>query len=184
MNSEEHLPGEEQAEHEAANEAGLPTDDPRVAMEEARHGELRARAELENFRKRMRREMDEERRYASFALVTDMLSVMDNLERAIASAEEHEPDSGLLQGVKMVSEQLSSVLAQHQCRPIEAEGKPFDPNVHEALAQQPSDEVPPGTVVHVHRSGYSMHDRVVRPAQVLVSSGGVAAEEPGSQTPE
>jgi molecular chaperone GrpE len=142
---------------------------------------LRAQAEFENYRKRVRREMEDERRYAALPLIRDLLSVADNLNRAIESAEQSGSTSGLLEGVKMVAGQLDNVLEQHHCRRIEAEAEPFDPHLHEALAQEPSDEHPPSTVTRVARVGYRLHDRVVRPSQVFVSTG--PAENPKSHNP-
>jgi molecular chaperone GrpE len=138
---------------------------------------LRAQAELENFRKRARREMEEERKYAAMPLVRDLLHVLDNLERAIEAAGKSETSAGLLDGVRMVSQQLSTTLAQHHCTRIEAVGSPFDPNLHEAAGQEPTDKFEPGSVAREIRSGYLLHDRVVRPAQVLIAAPAVANPE-------
>ena len=132
---------------------------------------LRAQAELDNFRKRSFRQMEEERKYASVLLLRDLLSVMDNLDRAIEAAEQNENSSSLLEGVKMVGQQLTGVLEQHHCRPISAKGEIFDPHLHEAIAQHPSADHPAGSVIDVTQIGYQLHDRVVRPSQVLVSAG-------------
>ena len=144
-------------------------------FEEAKQRWLRAEAELENVRKRMRREMEENRKFASLPLFRDVLPVMDNLQRAISSAEQNESSTGLLDGVKMVAQQLATVLEQHNCRPIRAEGETFDPNRHEAIAQAPSDQHPAGTVMQVVQAGYQLHDRVVRPSQVMVSQGAASS---------
>jgi len=132
---------------------------------------LRAQAELDNFRKRSFRQMEEERKFACVLLLRDLLSVTDNLDRAIEAAEQNENSSSLLEGVKMVGQQLTGVLEQHHCRPINAKGEMFDPHLHEAIAQQPSAEHPAGSVIEVTQVGYQLHDRVVRPSQVLVSAG-------------
>ncbi len=89
----------------------------------------------------------------------------------IEAGEKSGETSGLLAGVRMITEQLEQVLARHHCFRIEAEGKPFDPNLHEAVGQQPSDIHPPNTVLQVVRTGYQLHDRLVRPAQVIISVG-------------
>ena len=99
----------------------------------------------------------------------DLLGVVDNLQRAIESAEQHDNTSGLLEGVHMVASQLTDVLKKFHCIPIEAEGAHFDPHYHEAIGQVPDASVPAGTVAHVVSTGYKLHDRVVRPSQVLVS---------------
>jgi len=141
---------------------------------EAKDRALRAQAELDNVRKRLRKEMEDERRYALMPLVNDLLPVVDNIGRAVAAAEKDSAKSGdvssLLTGVKLVAQQLEAVLSRHHTVKIEAQGKPFDPNVHAAIMQQPTDEYAPGTVVMVAQEGYQLHDRVVRPAQVIVSS--------------
>lgn len=152
----------------------------RAQVREAEEQALRARAELENFRARMRRDTDEQLRYASVPLVRDLLPVLDNLGRAIASAEQSRESSGLLEGVKMVAEQFTEVLRRHGCTTIDALHEPFDPHRHEAILEQPHSEHPPGTVVQVVQIGYQVHDRVVRPPQVIVAAGnsgaGAAAE--------
>jgi molecular chaperone GrpE len=136
---------------------------------EAQNRYLRSQAELENTRKRLRREMDEERRYAELPLLADLLPVMDNVTRAIEAAEKNADAATLLAGFKMLAQQLTGVLERHHCKPIKAAGEPFDPNVHQAIMQQPSDEHPENTVINVGQTGYLLHDRVVRPAQVVVS---------------
>lgn len=134
---------------------------------------LRAQAELENFRKRMRRDLDEQLRYASLPLLRDLLPVVDNLERALEAAGSQQNLQGMLEGVKMVVNQLVGVFQQHHCRRIEAAGLPFDPNLHEAIAQEASTTVSAGHVTRVTQMGYQLHDRVIRPSQVMVSTGAV-----------
>lgn len=152
-------------------------------LEEARDRNLRLQAELENVRKRMLRTVEEERRYASLPLLRDLLPVLDNLQRAIEAAEQHENATALLDGVKLVISQLNAALQRHHCVPIAAEGTVFDPHVHEAIAQLPSPDHEPGHVCLVTQTGYQLHDRVVRPAQVIVAAPRDAAadtpEEPG-----
>ncbi|HVA44766.1 MAG TPA: nucleotide exchange factor GrpE [Pirellulales bacterium] len=131
---------------------------------------LRAQAELDNYRKRMRKEMDDERRYAQLPLLGDLLPVLDNVQRAIQAAAKSPDASGLLAGFKMVAQQLENVLSRHHCQRIEAWHKPFDPHLHAAIMQQPTGEFPPNTVVQVAQDGYQVHDRVLRPAQVIVST--------------
>ncbi len=139
-------------------------------VEEANDRVLRAGAELENYRKRARREVDEQRRYAAVPLIQDLLPVLDDMFRAIAAAEKTPSNEGLLEGVKMTAQGLLGALARHDCKQIEALHQPFDPAFHEAVSQQPSDEYPPHTVIMVVQEGYLLHDRVVRPAQVIVST--------------
>lgn len=147
---------------------------------EAREKALRLQAELENYRKRMQRLMDEERKYAGLPLMRDLLEVVDNLDRAAGAADQNEANAGLLEGVKIVSDQLKSVLQKHQCLPIDAEGQQFDPNFHEAIAHFPSEDHEPGTVSAVHQVGYRLHDRVVRPTQVIVAAPRTSADGSGA----
>jgi len=139
-------------------------------LEEAKGRVLRAQAELENYRKRAAREMEDQRRYANMPLIRDLLPVWDDMGRAIEAAEKADDVDSLLEGFKMVIRQLEDVLARHHCRRIEALGEPFNPHLHEAISQQPSAEQPPGTVVHVAQTGFQLHDRVVRPSKVIVST--------------
>ena len=137
----------------------------------ARDRALRAQADLDNFRKRIQRENEQERRYASMGLLRDLLPVVDNIHRAIEAAEAAQESASLLEGFRLVAQQLETVLTQHHCTTIEALGEPFDPNSHEAISQMPSSEFPLGTVMTQTALGYRMHDRVVRPSQVIVSTG-------------
>lgn len=142
----------------------------RAELEQAKDRELRCRAELENYRKRATREMQDLGRYATVPLMRDLLPVLDNMDRAIEAAEKTHDTASLLEGIKIVAQQFEGVLNKHDCHEIQALGQPFDPHLHEAILQQPSDEHPANTVTHVAQSGYQLHDRVVRPSQVIVSS--------------
>ena len=139
-------------------------------LDEARDRVLRAQAELDNYRKRARRELEEERRYATLPLLGELLPVLDNVGRAIQAAAKNSEAGSLIEGVKMVAQQLEGVLGRHNCVRIEALHKPFDPHLHQAIMQQPSADHPAGTVLHVAQEGYQVHDRVLRPAQVIVST--------------
>jgi len=130
---------------------------------------MRTQAELENFRKRSQRELDDARRYREIDLLRDLLPVLDNVERAIEAASRSTDVESLLSGFRLTGKQIEKLLLIHGCKPIEADGQPFDPAVHEAILQQPVAGTPPGTVVGVAAKGYRLHDRVVRPAQVIVS---------------
>ena len=143
----------------------------------AHEGALRAQAELANFRKRSLRELGDQRKFASLPLMRDLLPVMDNLDRAIQAAEQNESSAGLLDGVKMVAQQLLTILEQHQCKRIDARGSTFDPNMHEAIGQLHCDTQPPGRVAEVALEGYQLHNRVVRPPQVFVSLGPAEQKE-------
>ncbi|MBL8868625.1 MAG: nucleotide exchange factor GrpE [Planctomycetaceae bacterium] len=138
-----------------------------AAMERA----LRAQAELENFRKRVYRDTEQQLKFASIGLLKDVLEVADNLQRALDAANQSDSTGSVAQGIQMVQNQLTTVLGKHGCVPIEAIGKPFDPNFHEALTQMPSADQPAGNILQELRRGYMLHERVVRPSQVILSSG-------------
>jgi molecular chaperone GrpE len=128
------------------------------------------RADFENYQKRAARDRESERRFAQTPLAGDLLPALDNLERAITAATQAGDCGALAQGVAMVQSQLLDVLRRHGVTRIEAQGQPFDPNLHQAVMQQPSAEVPPQTVLQVLEQGYMIHDRVLRPARVIVST--------------
>jgi molecular chaperone GrpE len=130
---------------------------------------LRAHAELENYRKRVQREREEDRRYAAAPFARDLLPVLDNLQRAVDAADKGGTVEDLRQGVRMVLQQANELLGRFQVRPIEAAGKPLDPNYHEAITQMPSDQ-PPMTVLQEVERGYTLHDRVLRPSKVIVAA--------------
>jgi len=135
---------------------------------------LRLHAEMQNLRNRTSREIADERRYAALPILRDLLPVIDNIDRAIEAAEKAGEAENLLAGFRLVRQQLTTILATHHAELIEAEGQQFDPNIHQAILHQPSPNAPAGTVTMVTQQGYKLHDRVVRPAQVIVSSGPTA----------
>ena len=130
----------------------------------------RTRADFENYQKRLQRDLAQERRYAEGPLAADLLPALDNLDRATAAAQQAGETGPLVQGVAMVQAQVLDVLRRHGVTPIDAQGQPFDPNRHQAVMQQPSEGVPPGTVLQVLEPGYMIHERVLRPARVVVSA--------------
>jgi len=132
---------------------------------------LMAHADLENYRKRTRRDMQDQVKYASLRLMSGLLESVDNLQRAIESYEQEPNADGLAEGVVMVATQITKVLEDHGCKRIDAVGQPFDPNLHQALQMQASDEHPANTVMQDLRSGFQLHDRLIRPTQVFVSTG-------------
>jgi molecular chaperone GrpE len=148
-----------------------------VELQQAQDRLLRSQAELENFRRRTQREMHEERRFANQSVLVDLLPVLDNMERAIDAAEQNPECAGLLQGFTMLHQLLLSTLEKHGCRRVLADGVNFDPTLHEAVMQAPSSQHPAGSIIQVHQQGYQLHDRVIRPAQVVVSSGAPTADE-------
>ena len=138
---------------------------------------LRTAADLENFRKRQRRELDDARFESKSKVLKEMLPVVDNLERAIEHATQQVGVSPIVEGVQLVLRQFMSAFERLDVTPIEAAGQPFDPNLHEAISQAESDQ-PPGTVVQVLQRGYRSAERLLRPALVVV------AKAPTAKTPE
>jgi molecular chaperone GrpE len=142
---------------------------------------LRLQAEFENFRKRALRERQEAVQYGSQNLFKDLVSVVDNLERAIAHARESGGGdlASFLQGVELVQRELLAIFEKNHVTEIEAHGKPFDPSLHEAMAQVESGAVPPNTVTEVLQKGFQLRDRLVRPARVIVAKAPDAAGRSG-----
>jgi molecular chaperone GrpE len=128
----------------------------------------RSRAEFANYQKRSKSQADADRVYAVGTLARDLLDALDNLERA-TDAIRASGASGITEGLDMVHKQLLATLAKHGVEPIAALGRPFDPNQHEAMIQQPDAEHPEGTVVAELSRGYKIRDRILRPSKVAVS---------------
>lgn len=129
----------------------------------------RTMAELDNYRRRVAREIEQAAKFSVQPLVHDILPALDNLQRTIQAAEQSGNIDNLLTGLRMVTKQFDEIFAKHHAVPINAVGQPFDPNLHSALTQVPTAEHPPMTVLQEIERGYRMHDRVVRPARVIVS---------------
>jgi len=140
----------------------------KAQIEELQNRELRVQAELENVRKRARREAQEQLKFAVLPVVRELIDVQDNLARALESGD---GDSHSLRaGVKLVAEQLAQVLQDNGCQKIETVGQPFDPNFHESIRFVESDEFPANTIAEEVQTGYQIHGRVVRPAKVMVAA--------------
>jgi molecular chaperone GrpE len=130
---------------------------------------VRAVADLENGRKRARRELDDARADTKIKVLKEMLPVVDNLERAIEHANQSQDPGSILEGLKLVVRQFMHAFERLEVTPIDAEGQPFDPNLHEAISQVETEVHPPGTVVNVLQRGYKAGDRLLRPAMVTVA---------------
>lgn len=144
----------------------------RAEAETARERHLRAVADLENYRKRALREKDELRAYASARVIEELLPVLDNLGLALTAAKAPNAElSALVGGIDMVANQFRNALEGQGLQVIVPKGATFNPNLHEAMAQQPSTQVPEGQVLQVIRVGYSLNGRLLRPASVIVSGG-------------
>lgn len=131
---------------------------------------LRVSAEFDNYKKRTSREMQDLAKFANEKLLRELLSVVDNLERAVASCE-HDPDQPdpVLQGVNLTLNETLKLLERYQVKPIDSLGEPFDPNFHQAMMQEEVDNQPENTVVREMQKGYLLHGRLLRPALVAVS---------------
>lgn len=166
-------------ETETANEPTLEEqlDQARQEAAEAKEARLRAVADLENFRRRMVREKDELRAFAAANVVEELLPVLDNLGFALTAARADNAElKSLADGVDMVGNQLKTALGNHGLKEINPANEAFDPNRHEALSQQASDDVAEGTVLQVVRIGYTLNGRLLRPAAVIVSGGPASAD--------
>jgi len=130
---------------------------------------LRVSAEFENYKKRSAREMESFRKFANEALVKDMLSVVDNLERAILSSADKEAENGILEGIEMTLREILKIFEKFSVTPIESLGERFDPSFHEAVMQEESEEHDENTVLKELQKGYMIHDRLLRPSMVIVS---------------
>jgi molecular chaperone GrpE len=144
-----------------------------AAEEEARQNYdrlLRVSAEFDNYKKRTQRDMEDFRKYANEAILSELLTVIDNLERAIQSGKDSEGSINCLtEGVDLTMKELLKIFERFSVRQIDAVGRPFDPNFHQAVLQETSNEHPTNTVLQEFQKGYLLHDRLLRPAMVVVS---------------
>jgi len=148
---------------------------------------LRISAEFENYKKRTRREVEDFRKYANESLIKDLLSVVDNLERAVESSNTDSANDQLREGVDLTLKEILKIFEKYQVEPIEALEKAFDPTVHQAVSQEVSEAHPENTVIREFQRGYTIHGRLLRPAMVVVSKSERAAETdtgPGSDEKE
>lgn len=181
---------EEQAEADAAGE------DVQVEIDAAGKADaeiadlkdklLRALADIENLRRRSQKEREDALKYASANFARDMLSVADNLRRAIESIpEEGDPDGaalvGFIEGIALTEKDLLSALERHKITKIEPMGEKFDPQFHEALFEIPTNDAASGTVMQVMETGYTIHDRLLRPAKVGIAKAAPADTGSGDQ---
>ena len=156
----------------------------RTENAELRDRYLRLAAEMDNLRRRTEREVKDAKTYAAAGFARDMLAVSDNLRRAIDAVPEEAKaaaDPGLttlIEGVEMTERSMLSALERHGVRKLEPVGQKFDPNFHQAMFEVPNAEVPNNTVVQVVQAGYTIGERVLRPAMVGVAKGGPKLVEP------
>jgi molecular chaperone GrpE len=187
-NKPDQAPGAEAPAGEATGTDNATAD---VATLEAQIAELtdrllRAHAEMDNLRKRTDRDKEDTAKYAISKFARDVLSVGDNLQRAIGAvppgaADEDPALKALIDGVSMTERDFLNVLERHGVKRIDPSGEPFNPHQHQAMTEVENREVAPGTVVQVYQPGYIIEDRVLRPAMVVVAKGGT---KPGKEDNE
>ena len=168
-NADENLPEEEKAGGPAADITQAELD----ALREERDSYLdlarRERADFDNYRKRMQREMAEMKRASLGGFLKEFFGPLDDMDRVLQESAKNHSFESLVQGVHIMEENFWRVLAKAGVRKIDAKGKLFDPNLHEAMAAVPSEEVPPNTIIEVYDNGYKLDDFILRPARVVVS---------------
>ena len=144
---------------------------------------LRVSAEFDNFKKRSAREMSEFRKYANESLISEMLTVVDNIERAIStSSSDNQANSCIIEGVSLTLKEILRVFDNFGVKPIESLCKTFDPNFHQAVMQEESEEHPDNTVIAELQKGYMIHDRLLRPSMVVVSKSKARTENNKNNT--
>ncbi|MEZ5856038.1 MAG: nucleotide exchange factor GrpE [Hyphomicrobiaceae bacterium] len=147
---------------------------------------LRTHAEMENVRKRLEREKSEIAKFAISKFAKDVVGIGDNVQRAIDAvpqgAAEHDPAlKSFLEGVTMIEREFVNVLERHGIKRIDPKGEPFNPHFHQAVMEMPVADVPSGTVTQVFQAGYTIEERVLRPAMVVVAKGGMKPQAPAAE---
>ncbi len=145
---------------------------------------LRSVADMENLRKRTRKDVEDSKIDAKGRALKEILPVIDNLDRAVTHAEQTADDpAGVIDGIRLVLRQFEQALDRLDVKPVDAKGKPFDPNIHEAVSQVPSEDVSPGSVLEVLQRGYTIGARLLRPSLVVVAQAPPAEVEPAEAEP-
>ncbi len=161
-----------EADVEASTEGSEPEDALAVAQAEVaklKDMMVREQAETQNVRKRVQRDVENARKFALEKFVGELLPIMDNLERAMAAAGEEEAVKPVLEGVELTYKTFVDTLAKFNVTQIDPVGEPFDANFHQAMTMVPNPDMEPNSVMDVMQKGYSLNDRLVRPAMVVVS---------------
>ena len=148
-----------------------PTESLQEDLDRFRDLALRTQADFENYKKRAAREKEEGIKYANSSLLERLIAIVDNFELGLEAARAEGEGSPIFSGMSMVLKQLMDFLKDNGLQPIDATGQKFDPNLHEAIAHEASEEFPEGVVIRQTRRGYRMKDRLLRPSSVVVSSG-------------
>ncbi|MCU0666166.1 MAG: nucleotide exchange factor GrpE [Candidatus Omnitrophica bacterium] len=169
------MSNQEKKEHkeEKKREITIPEEEYLALKEQAKDYSdriLRLQADFENTRKRMDKEKQEFAKFANEGLIVDLLNILDDLERTVATEQKQHPEvTNFVKGVEMILAHLYELLKSYGVKPIEAEGKVFDPHLHEALMQEENKDLPEHTVLEEMQKGYLMNDRVIRTTKVKVS---------------
>ncbi|MFP3938080.1 MAG: nucleotide exchange factor GrpE [Phycisphaerae bacterium] len=164
-------PPEPDAESFQAEQADEDLDTLRAERDDLRQRLQRVSADYVNYKKRIQRDIEQAREFANEDLVKSLLGVLDDMERALEAARaDHDEDDPLLKGMQIVHDNALSTLGKFGLEPIEAEGKPFDPDKHAAMMQEPSEDHPPQTVLRELQKGYMLKGRTIRPSAVVVSA--------------
>lgn len=156
-----------EAENEAEKAAPDSSEQAKAEIEDMR---LRMAAEMDNFKKRLTREHQEQMRYASEKVLSDLLPALDNLDLAIQYGSTHEACRDMMQGIEMTRKQLLDAVAKSGLASLGEKGEEFDPAKHEAIGVEADETVAPGAVSRVLQRGYKLHDRLLRPAKVMVNN--------------
>lgn len=141
-----------------------------VELALAKEDVLRAQAEMQNIRRRAQMDVEKAHKFGQEKLVSDLLAVVDNLERALSSVDVNdETFKAVVEGVELTLKSLVDTLKRHSVEQINPEGQPFDPSLHQAMTAVESADLEPNTVINVFQKGYTLHGRLIRPAMVVVS---------------
>ncbi|MCK7596174.1 nucleotide exchange factor GrpE [Microbulbifer sp. CAU 1566] len=170
--AEEALAEELAAEGEAGEEGALVEEIASLHQQLADHKDmvLRAQAEVQNARRRAQQDVEKAHKFGVEKLIKDLLPVVDNLERAIATIDsEHEAHKAVVEGIELTQKSFIDTLTKSGVEVLDPAGEPFDPELHQAMAQVPNGDVEPNTVLEVFQKGYRLNGRLVRPAMVVVS---------------
>jgi len=171
MNNPTESDTQDSAPNDAGQEAEISEVDFEAEAAKLKDLALRARADLDNFRKRSLREKEEAIRYANNGLLERLLPVIDNFELGLDAAKTAADTASILQGMSMVQKQLQDFLKNNGLEEVQAEGEAFDPNKHDAVSQEFSADIPDGHVIRQVRKGYKIKDRLIRASSVIVSKG-------------
>jgi len=173
-------PGSEQEPEEVLEQAGAAgeeavaepdTEALNEALQQAKDQTLRTQAEMQNLRRRVDRDVENAHKFALEKFVGELLPVVDNLERALATIDADENLSGAREGIELTLKSFLGVLDGHKVKQVEPTGEHFNPDFHQAISMVPNPDVAANTVIEVFQKGYTLNDRLVRPAMVVVSKG-------------